>query len=582
MRFARPLCLAAVLAAMNCGIVAAREFQAAKSLRRPVAMALSADESLLYVANRDSGTVSTLDAKRLKLLGESPIGQRLSDIARVAGQWYLAADEAAHELILLKADGPALKVAGRLKVSPYPVCITVADDGATAYVSSLWSRRVSLVDLRKIPSIKIATTIDLPFAPNKLLLVDDGKHLIVADNFAGRFGIVDCQSNKLVAVRTFYAENIRGLAVDPQSKLLAVSHSMLNEYAHTVRNDVHWGVLMSNDLRWLHLPEVLDPDGDFYNKGHMHPLGEPGMGGAEPGELAFFTDGTIVVPMAGVNKVAFGKEGDFGLHRIDVGRGPTTVVASDKHRRAFVANTFGDSISAINMETMETVATVPLGPQRELTPIERGEMLFHDGRLSHDGWMTCNTCHTGGHTNGGLNDNFSDKSFGAPKRVLSLLGAKDTAPYAWNGQTASIEDQIHKSNTVTMQGPEANDEQVAALAAYIRSLEPPPSVDALRGTADPDVIARGKTVFAARACADCHTPPVYTSDDVYDVGIHDSQGNTQFNPPSLRGVGQRGPYFHDNSAKTLTDVFVEHGHQLDGDKLNDDDLRALLAFLRSL
>ena len=51
--------------------------------------------------------------------------------------------------------------------------------------------------------------------------------------------------------------------------------------------------------------------------------------------------------------------------------------------------------------------------------------------------MSCHSCHTDGHTNGQLNDNLSDfKTFGAPKRVLSLLGKRDTMPLAWNGGRA--------------------------------------------------------------------------------------------------------------------------------------------------
>lgn len=575
--------LAAMLALAVSGVHANEAFEPGKDLRRPVALALSADQSRLYVVNRDSGTVSVVDAADLKLLGETAVGSRLTDITRVGRRQFLVSDRGAHELILLQANQQSLRVVGRLPVSPYPVDVVVTADAKRAYVSSLWSRQVSVVERTGTPAgLRVVATIDLPFAPRKQLLVEQDATLIVADNFAGRLGIVDCEKQKLTAVRTFFAENIRGLGVDPGSGLLAVSHTMLNEYAHTVRNDVHWGVLMSNDLRWLQLPEVLDPQGDFYNKGHMHPLGEPNMGGADPGELAFFADGTIVVPMTGVDKVAFGKEGDFGMHRLDVGRGPTAVAVSDKHARAYVANTFDDSLSVIDMQRKEVTATVSLGPQRDLTRAERGEVLFHDGRLSHDGWMTCNTCHSGGHTNGGLNDNFSDESFGAPKRVLSLLGAKDTAPYAWNGQTATIEDQIRKSNKMTMQGGEIGDDEVAALAAYVRTLEPPPSVDRLRRTADQRLIARGKKLFGKLDCAACHSPPTYTSEDVYDVGIHDQEGNTHFNPPSLRGVGQRSPYFHNAAAKSLEAVFTEHRHQLDGRTLSDEELQALTAFLRSL
>ena len=55
--------------------------------------------------------------------------------------------------------------------------------------------------------------------------------------------------------------------------------------------------------------------------------------------------------------------------------------------------------------------------------------------------------------NGRLNDNLTDGSFGTPKRVLSLLGVKDTGPWAWNGHMKDLETQVRTSLKSTMQGP---------------------------------------------------------------------------------------------------------------------------------
>src|SRR4029078_11970428 len=116
-----------------------------------------------------------------------------------------------------------------------------------------------------------------------------------------------------------------------------------------------------------------------------------------------------------------------------------------------------------------------------LTLAQRGELLFYDARLSHDGWLSCHSCHTDGHANGQKNDNFSDRSFGAAKRVLSLLGVADTLPLAWNGQGPRLERQIHNSVQSTMQREDAlAGEDVTALAAFLKSLALPPHLDELR------------------------------------------------------------------------------------------------------
>jgi YVTN family beta-propeller protein len=560
------------------------ETDLASKLRRPTALAISPDGELLYVANRRSGTLSVVDLHTRTVVREIAVGQTLSDLIRVDDSRIVAVDEGKHELILLRAEGQDAAPVGRLAVSPYPVEAIVSADGRRAFVSSLWSRRLTEVSL---PSpgeseMSVVRVLDLPFAPRKLLLTPGESRLIVADAFAGRLGVVDPEAGKLLAVREFPAHNIRGLAVTPNGRMLAVAHQMLNELALSIRNDVHWGLLMSNDLRWLPLEAVLDPEAELYAGAHMHPLGEAGRGGGDPADAAMTDAGVAVVALGGANQAAVGREGDFSMRKLDVGRRPVAVAVAADGKHAYVANMFDDSISILDLKEELVAGEISLGRQAELSLVDRGEMLFYDARLSHDRWMSCHSCHTDGHTNGMANDNLSDESFGAPKRVLTLLGVADTAPYAWNGKVPDLETQIHNSIEKTMSREMfARDEEVQALAAYLATLTAPQSVDVLRGTEDRAAIDRGREVFAAQKCDRCHAPPTYTTPKTYDVGLTDSQGNREFNPPSLRGVAHRDPYFHDNRAATLEDVFQIHGHPA-GEAWNADELADLLAFLRSL
>jgi cytochrome c peroxidase len=128
-----------------------------------------------------------------------------------------------------------------------------------------------------------------------------------------------------------------------------------------------------------------------------------------------------------------------------------------------------------------------------------------------------------------------------------------------------------------MRGREPSDDQVKDLAAFLRTLQPPPTIAADR----PAAVARGKTVFEAQRCARCHSAPEYTADGTYDIGLTDEFDNALFNPPSLRGVAHRERLFHDNRAKSLEEVFQRFKHQVNGELLAND-LADLLAFLRSL
>jgi len=44
------------------------------------------------------------------------------------------------------------------------------------------------------------------------------------------------------------------------------------------------------------------------------------------------------------------------------------------------------------------------------------------------------------------------------------------------------------------------------------------------------------------------------------IGLIDETGNTRFNPPSLRGVHQRGRLLHDGRAESLRALFEDHQH----------------------
>jgi hypothetical protein len=184
-----------------------------------------------------------------------------------------------------------------------------------------------------------------------------------------------------------------------------------------------------------------------------------------------------------------------------------------------------------------------------------------------------------------LNDNLGDESYGAPKRVLSLLGVGRTGPWAWNGRQADLHDQIAKSIRITMQG-QRTDEQLgrdkAALAAYLRTLRPPPAIANVRGTLDAEAVGRGHAVFETIGCVNCHQPGDYTTADAYDVGLEDEAGQSNFNPPSLLGLSQRETFFHDGRATDLQDVLMSSEHGQLSKSLNGRELADLIAFLNNL
>jgi YVTN family beta-propeller protein len=547
----------------------------AERWRRPVALVPAEDGRRLFVANR-GGSVSVVDVEKLRVLAETDVGRRLADLAAGPGGRLLAVDEAAGELLVLAPAGDAVRVTHRLAVGLSPVSVRLA--GARACVACLWAHQVAVVEVPADGKPRVQKKVDLPFPP-RLLLPLGGDRLLAADAFGGRLAVVDVGRGAPESVRSLPAHNLRGLALSADGKEVLVAHQVLFEESPTRADEVRWGNVITNGLRSLPLTGIQTPSADLLEGGRLQMLGDFLQGAADPAGVAV-VGGRAVVALAGTGEVALEPGRESYWVRLRVGRRPTAVAAAPDGRRAFVANTFGDSVTVLDVPAGKVVGEVSLGPTPAPGPAERGEMLFFDGRLSKEGWMSCNSCHGDGHTNGRRSDTLGDGSYGAPKRVPSLLGVGDTAPYAWNGSLPDLKAQVRQSVVSTMNGPRPTEEQVADLEAFLRTLKPPPPVPA-GGPAAEEAARRGRAVFAARDCARCHTPPVYTSPRTYEVGLADELGKDAFNPPSLRGVGQGLAFLHDSRAATLEEVFARYHHQVPRD-LPRRDLDDLVTFLRSL
>lgn len=542
------------------------DYDPSPGLRRPVALALAQQDGTLFIANRN-GTISIADTSKERVVGEFTAGSRLADIAVYNSGHLLVADEETNQLLLLAWNGTKLNKGASLKLPPHPVKVRVSKD--ECFVALLWARAIAVVDVN---DLKLKATIPLSFAPREML-VANGRSLIVADAFGGNLAVIDLGRREVESVRPLPAHNIRGLALSSDGKQLYVAHQTLSPLARTTSDDIRWGNLIGNHVRSLALRNVLNPDTDLLKDSELHSLGEVDEGAADPGALAVTSDGKLLVASSGTGQIFWSDETQFRFWRLGIGRHPTAITTTKDNERAYIADMFGDQILVADLNKREIRGQISLGIQRALTPIERGEELFFDARLSHKGWLSCHSCHTDGHSNGLLSDTFGDGSFGAPKRVLSLLGVGGTGPWGWNGSFTNLEEQVGQSIHSTMGGPVPSQEEVAFLTAFMKSLTPPPASSIASR-------ARGQEIFN-KHCAECHQPSAYTSARTYDVGLTDEVGGIRFNPPSLRGLSQRERYFHDNRAKTLESVFVEFKHGFETPP-SSGDVAELLGFLRTL
>lgn len=557
-------------------------------LARPIALAYLKNARRLVVANRDSASLSTIDpdAKQLVATWKVPDAANLSDlIVSEDGFLALVCSSTLNRVWLLKRhDDGQFSVLQVIDVPVGPVGLSWLPGEKQAVVSCQWGRAVVICDVSPTAGegkrLAIRHTVNLLHSPRRILPVQDGERLVVADQFSGILSLIRVADGKLERTIKIPGQNIHGLALSANGQHVIIAQQILNQVAETSRDAVFWGIVMSNSLRMIPLKNLLDPKREPLMDADIHFLGEVHHGASDPTDVKLGFDETMLTSLGGVDELAIGIHLDHSFDRVKVGRRPVAIATDAEGKLAFVANQFSDSISMVDIAKRKNLGEVSLhGTQtpREPTVVEKGEALFHDGRLSLDGWYSCHSCHSSGHTVGLLNDNLGDENYGAAKRIPSLLGINDTAPFLWSGRVGSLNQQTRKSITTTMHGEDPTDAQVDQLVAYMRTLPAPPRIP----ITDAAQAARGAKIFDDHDCARCHAPPTFTSAETYDVGLKDEHGRAKFNPPSLRGLRYRSPYLHDHRAETLKEVFTKHKHPTETN-WSDQELVDLIAFLESL
>lgn len=590
------ICILSVASVANSAELLTSQQRSRPKYRVPVDLACL--NNALFVANSRTGSVSKIDVASSAVVSEWKVAESLSGIS----SWrngLLLLDDHDHRLLWLieESESSGMESLLSLELPQYPVDVAVSEDETSVAVSSLWSRTVTLFQGYR-DGLREQRRLHLSFAPRTLMYLPDG-NLVVADSFAGRLAIIDTATGSVLKEHDVYGHNIRGLGLNHKQGKLLVACQTLDPATFTTYERVFWGVLMQNGLHSIPLDQLLSANGDAddtapeeaaysgteYASQQRYPLGTPSIGSGDPGAIVVTKTDTTLIVISGVNQLAFRTASHMPFERLKTGKRPEAICLDREQRRAFIANRFDDSITVVSLEgkapAVET--TVSLGEIRELTLAEQGEQTFYDASVSLDGWFSCHSCHTDGHTNGQKADTFGDEDRGAPKKVVSLRGVFDSGPWAWTGSKNSLDEQIKTSLIISMQTQIPTDElPIERLSAYLRTLAPAPSLRLARKEMPGlEMLAEARAVFESVGCQNCHAGSALTSRDTYDVGVHDEQGETLFNPPSLRGVSQRSPYFHDGRSETLADVLKTSHH--DSEKpLSETQIEQLQLLLESL
>jgi cytochrome c peroxidase len=303
---------------------------------------------------------------------------------------------------------------------------------------------------------------------------------------------------------------------------------------------------------------------------------------------------------------------------------------------------------ALGGRTITVPADNPMTPGK----IKLGEQLFFDRRLSKTKTHSCETCHLPekGWTDGLKLSTRSDGTLNT-RHTPTLYEAAYCPELSWDGRARGLETQIlavwkgqmgadpeamardlaaipgyEVAFEREMGGPPTGDRIVKALATFVRTIH---AEDTPYDRLAPDHqaleksdVGKGLKVFSGEAarCTDCHQPPLFTDTLFHNIGIGSDRAKPDlgrgqfladeaaktnapasaeaaemegaFKTPTLRGIAQSAPYFHDGRAPTLEraiDLMLDGGignphcdPKLQPAKITAKERAQLLAFLKSL
>ncbi|MFI5299257.1 MAG: hypothetical protein ACHREM_14275 [Polyangiales bacterium] len=298
-------------------------------------------------------------------------------------------------------------------------------------------------------------------------------------------------------------------------------------------------------------------------------------------------------------------------------------VAHDGH--AYVDERNTNDVAVLTIDATATPATVTLGattiPRITSDPMPAdmrlGQHMFYSANsdelpLTTDHWISCATCHLEGRSDAviwrfkeGPRDTPSNAGGVLHTGFLFRTAVRNKVQDYW--QTINDEQGGHFNDTA------------AVFVSHLDALEKyvdyaiPYAVNP--SNLDPAKVAAGSTLFNSTLnCRSCHVGDYFTDSGsgnatldltgdagpiaLHNVGtcvttgpwpdaiLNDELGDPRtacdFDVPSLRGVFETAPYYHDGSEATLEDLVAHGRHNPVTASLSPDDQAALVAYLKSI
>jgi DNA-binding beta-propeller fold protein YncE len=601
---------------------------------RSTPIAVDSVNRRLWVVNPDTDTVTLLSPDALTKTREIVVGRRPLSLAVDALAWPWVVCRDSDEIRVVNASGSTVRTIP-LPRGSRPVSVVMTKDGKTAYVAEYGTGR-----LRRFDTATFADTgaLDVGPTPRALALSPDGARLFVSRfislDAGGTVWSVDTQTWTSAAIATVSLppdsapnpENgssargipnyVVGLTLTPDGKKGWYAAKKDNIFRGMLRD----GQPLTHQTMVRSLVGTLNLQAgteDTTARKDIDNTSQPSAVLASP------YGGHVFTALQGNNRIVAldaGVAGAAVVAQADVGRAPQGMALDINTGRLFVQNFLDRSVTVLNadslikkgtgglpvVQTLSTVATETL-PANVLL----GKKLFYnaaDTRMSLEGYFSCALCHLEGGHDGRVWD-FTQRGEGLRNNIpVKGHGGLAQGRVHWTGNFDEIQDfenDIRSAfsgsgfmtdaqfNTGTRNQPLGDrktgvSSDLDAIAAYLSSLsESDPSPFRTSAGALTTQAQSGKLIFQRQKCAVCHNGTLFTDSPsrlLHDVGtIKPSSGQRLgatllgFDTPTLKGLWDTGPYLHDGSAATLTDVLSNTLHA--GGTLTTTEKNDLAAYL---